>query len=113
MDVEAKMIFANCRDHYVTLSSLKRITCPCTEARCTFEGSSYAALIQHVQKRHDNKTMCLLCLENRPLFCVEQEVLSKKDMQLHLKGLAGYSAEGEDAAVNAAYLFDSGGHDNK
>lgn len=86
-DDAAAMIYFDCRDHYEAMSHMKSIHCPCMEAKCTFTAASYPALMQHVNNHHKNVCLCQLCLENRPLFMDEHEVMTKKEFTAHMKGM--------------------------
>lgn len=90
VDASNRMLFLNCKEHYITLTSFKRINCPCVEVNCTYEAPSYTALIQHLNNAHGGVTMCSLCLDNRPLFMHEHELMTKKELQYHMAGSASH-----------------------
>eukprot|EP01033_Poteriospumella_lacustris_P006149 gene6149-4414_t len=90
VDASNRMVFLNCKEHYVTLTSFKRINCPCVEVHCTYEAPSHSALLHHLNNAHGGVTMCSLCLDNRPLFMHEHELMTKKELQYHMAGSANH-----------------------
>jgi hypothetical protein len=98
-DSDTGLLFWQCKSHYSLMARLKSIHCPCADSQCTFIARNNQALIQHVQHAH-SLSMCTLCLEHRPLFAFEQEVMTKKDLQSHLKGI-------QLAGNNSSYFLDA------
>lgn len=104
IDSSNRMVYLDCRDHFVSLTSFKRLVCPCVESNCSYEAASHSSLIQHLNSAHNGLTMCSLCLENRPLFLHEHELMTKKELQAHMAGQ-------EKSADSSYFLHNS--HANK
>jgi hypothetical protein len=88
VDVEhqSSMYFVNCHEHFRKMSDMRSIICPVTSCGGRFSAESH--LLHHLKTAHQLH-LCLLCLENRPLFISEQQLYTKSQLSQHLNAPPG------------------------
>jgi hypothetical protein len=87
IDHRAAMIYADCRKHYVEMDNLRSIVCPlkkCNERFPTDEN-----LMKHLSTVHPGHVLCKLCLQHRPLFTSEQNMMTIGELKRHMSALPG------------------------
>jgi len=109
-DYNHQLIYYQAKEHFSSMQHIKSIYCPVMSAKpnrgdknnknnknetvgttqlacqgLTFR--DHKQLLQHLDKYHPEEKICTLCLDARPLFLHEYELLSKKQMKLHMKGM--------------------------
>ncbi|RYH31149.1 hypothetical protein EON65_03285 [archaeon] len=107
VDLDNKLIYYQCAGVYQYNENLKSLHCPVRS--CTYNQQAESAeqdantamlarqgitrfrsmkhLLQHLQRDHQNMSMCTLCLEHRPLFISEHEVFfNAHKYKQHLHG---------------------------
>jgi hypothetical protein len=105
IDHRAGMIYADCRKHYVEMDNLRSIVCPlkkCNERFPTDEN-----LIKHLSAVHPGHVLCKLCLQHRPLFISEQNLMTIGELKKHMSALPGAltGAGGDKTAGHPLCLF--------
>lgn len=102
VDLENKMIYYHCKQHFIDMMNKKSLHCPFLEcAQVKVHMPNYKTLLQHLNSVH-KLTMCSLCLENRPLFIDEHQVMTKTQLSAHMSGgkQEGLIAEQDNAFAN-------------
>ena len=77
-NLQSKSLYVDCPEHYQEMQIVESNNCPVFD--CSDRFSSYKLLIKHLESKHNNHTMCLLCLENSTLFVMEQCVITKTQL---------------------------------
>jgi hypothetical protein len=98
-DPASRLVYFKCDNYYSQLEDLKSIHCPCKECYhpCVTTGRggggkkdrkivkfpNYKQLNNHLHSQHENITLCNLCLENRPLFLSEHQIIPRNELKKH------------------------------
>lgn len=85
IDHRARMIYVDCRKHYLEMDGLRSIVCPLR--KCNLRFPSDDLLVKHLSAVHPGQVLCKLCLKNRPLFTHEQNLMSVKELKQHMNNI--------------------------
>jgi hypothetical protein len=105
IDHMSSMLFVDCRAHFLELQKLRSIICPIR--KCQEQFPSNTALLKHLSEKHPGFTMCKLCLDFRPLFIPEHQLMSPAQLKKHMNAPPGSmtGAMGDKTAGHAPCLF--------
>lgn len=105
IDHRAGMIYADCRKHYVEMDNLRSIVCPLK--KCNERFPTDKNLIKHLSAVHPGHVLCKLCLQHRPLFISEQNLMTIGELKKHMSALPGAltGAGGDKTAGHPLCLF--------
>lgn len=105
VDHRARIVFADCKDHFREMDKIRSIVCPLK--KCNLRFPSQDVLLKHLNTAHPGQNLCILCLKNRPLFISEHSLMTTGELKKHMSAPPGAltGAGGDKTAGHPLCLF--------